>query len=416
MMREITGTACVKGFMLRLCSRAQEVVSLRLEFPEQTPRVLSGLVQAVDDARDLISVALRARRSHSDVGCLLGGEAPLADRAEAREIGERQGEGVRILGRGGARRREDGKDDGENGDEGALHEGLQVPPIYRTRRLSAFLRYHGAVTRALLPLVLVLTGAPVRCQDPARVEPGRLFVRFLEGVPTERALAAGIRTGLGDRLLLNYAPGAVLTARDVVVVLDGADVSDLSPAGLILAGRSSLGSQANVIGRVTLTVSPSSVRRVIKRVLPGTRRVLALARGDVWNSVAEDVTITTELLPRHREEVARGAYEALFIDDDRRHVAPSETLIRLGAEHGVPAVTTAPWLARSSSAVGVIPDLDVAASRIVGLIEHRRRGPVLVPSITTIHLGAWRDAGLPSSVARLAWAHRVHGAGVGALR
>jgi hypothetical protein len=264
----------------------------------------------------------------------------------------------------------------------------------------------------------LLTVAPVQGQDPARGGPGRLFVRLLERVPTERALAAGIRARLGDRRLLEYTPRVTLTPRDTVIVLHGADVSGLRPAGLIMAaqGASLPSSRTEVLGHVSLAVPPSCVRRVIRRVLPETRRVLVLGRSGSWGSIAEDVTVTAEFLPRHRAAVVRGVYDALFIHDDHDALSPVEALIQLGAENGVPAITTAPWLARSSSAIGVIPDLDVAALRIVGLLARPRLASTQVPSLTTIHLDAWRKAGLPSSSGRVAWAHRVHGAGAGALR
>ncbi|NRA95291.1 MAG: hypothetical protein HRU14_03685 [Planctomycetes bacterium] len=274
------------------------------------------------------------------------------------------------------------------------------------------------MTCVLLTLALLLTVAPVQGQDPARGGPGRLFVRLLERVPTERALAAGIRACLRERRLLEHTPRVTLTPRDTVIVLHGTDVSGLSPARLIMAaqGVSSPGPRATVLGHVSLAVPPSRVRRVIRRVLPGTRRVLALGRSASWASIAEDVTVTAECLPLHRAAVIRGVYDALFIHDDHDALSSVEALIQLCAENRVPTVTTAPWLARSSSAIGVIPDLDVAALRIVGLLARPRLASTQVPSLTTIHLEAWRKAGLPSSAGRLAWAHRVHGADAGALR
>lgn len=261
------------------------------------------------------------------------------------------------------------------------------------------------MTRVLLTLALVLT-VSVRGQDPARGGPGRLFVRLLDTVPTERALASGIRARLGGRQLLEYTTSARLTDRDTVIVLHGQDASDLAPARLVIAaqGSPSSGPRSAVLGRVSLAVAPGQVRRVMTRMLTRSDRILSLGAR------------RPGLRPADREALRRGDYDALFVPDLHDRELTAESAIRFATENGVPSVTTAPWLARSSSAVGVIPDLDAAVIAIVGLLQRPRTGTIRVPSITTVHVAAWRDVGLSPRPVRLAWAHRIYGTAAGEPR
>jgi hypothetical protein len=110
-------------------------------------------------------------------------------------------------------------------------------------------------------------------------------------------------------------------------------------------------------------------------------------------------------------QIFRPQVDAVLLLDDPDLLARGEAIVRAFQDAGIPALTTAPWLARSGAVIGVVPDLDAAARWIrSALIAREGAAPLAqVPMLVTVDLAAYRGLGLPLDPARLAVADRFIG-------
>lgn len=258
------------------------------------------------------------------------------------------------------------------------------------------------VTRFLVTagLLTTLLGA-----QPPRGGPGRWYVTHLDAAPTARTLVGLVRQRLGGRELAILDGSRVPGVRDVVLRVG-------RPEGGVASGRARV---VSVDGRapadLVLGPDPARVRRVLERLPTTTARVAVLGPATPWVSVGASVVAFDpgSVSNPAAFDALRGKVDVLLIPDDAALLGVAEDAAREAAGVGILTVTTAPWLARSVCALGIVPDLDAAAICVVQRLRRPDVARVRVPSLTTIHLAAWRRTGRPLTGSILAHAHRVHG-------
>ena len=241
-------------------------------------------------------------------------------------------------------------------------------------------------------MLISLSATVVAGQDPLRIAPGRWFVSLDREVPTQRALMALLKERAAGRVLQELRQGVPLTSRDAVVLMSGA-AADTGPARRVVLGED-----------VSLFVTPARLRQTLERLHPGVARLAVLGSSGDWAGAAAEVVAVADA-----HGLLEARCDAVLIPDDPAVLRHAESVLRAAEQAGVPAVTTAPWLARASCAMGVVPDLDAAALQLDGRLDGSVAAVPAVPTETTVHLDGWRRTGLALRPDRMAWAHRVYG-------
>ena len=277
------------------------------------------------------------------------------------------------------------------------------------------------VTR--LFLILALAALDVTAQPP-RPGPGRWLVSYPTVAPTARSLVGLLRGRIAPRTLDEFAGDRVPGVRDLVVRVG----PPLAPGRIGAARLVTVGARSD--DDVVVVPSAARVRRTLTRLPFGVRRIAVLGDVGTWGAVADQVTRLPidQLLSkpdRAGDVMTRLAREvdAFLIPDERALLQVAELAAHAAADAGLPTITTAPWLARTACAVGIVPDLEAAAITVAQRIRRSAaaglpEGPrdfvgLAVPALTTIHVGVWHRTGLTVDHTTAARAHRIYGAAEG---